>query len=222
MTILGLSDWIDPLIYSEKMKYRMKDVDLIISCGDVNSNYLDFVMSELNKPLLYVVGNHVNHEDYEKDFSGKFLLHIPRCFKNLHLKMYNIDGVLITGFQGSNWYNGGPFQYRQFEVFFKLITLLPKLIFNRIVYGRFLDIFVTHAPPYGVGDKKDQCHRGLKAFNLFIKLFSPQLHLHGHVHIYDINKNREKIYSKTKVINCSGFFKTNLMIKKKVKIRKNR
>ena len=66
MNILVVSDWIDHLIYSEKMKSRMSDVDLVISCGDLPFNYLDFVMSELNKPVFYVVGNHLEDKYYKK------------------------------------------------------------------------------------------------------------------------------------------------------------
>ena len=60
MNILVVSDWEEQLIYSEKMKYRMNDIDLVISCGDLSFSYLDFIMSELNKPVFYVVGNHLS------------------------------------------------------------------------------------------------------------------------------------------------------------------
>lgn len=212
MNILVISDWVEPVIYSEKMKYRMKDIDLIISCGDLSFNYLDFVMSELNKPLFYVVGNHVTDRHYAKDIGNKFKLIAPPCFNNLHLKCYEVNHLLIAGFEGSVWYNGGPFQYKQWEVFMKLLKLFPKLLYNRIKYGRYLDIFVTHSPPYEVGDRPDPCHRGLKGFNWFIKLFKPKYFFHGHVHIYDINVKREKEYFGTKIINCTGYYKVSVMI----------
>ncbi|OHD11769.1 MAG: hypothetical protein A2086_12005 [Spirochaetes bacterium GWD1_27_9] len=210
MDILGVSDWIDPLIYSEQLKYRMAGVDIIISCGDISSSYLDFIMSELNKPLYFVVGNHVGRSRISKTPLGQTALDMPSCFKNLHLKVHNYEGLLITGFQGSIWYNGGPFQYKQWEVYFRLLKILPRLIYNKIRYGRFIDIFVSHSAPFGVGDQKDPCHIGLKAFNLFIKLFKPKLFLHGHIHIYDRNENRIREYNGTKVVNCSGFMRTKI------------
>ncbi|MCG8571061.1 MAG: metallophosphoesterase [Spirochaetes bacterium] len=206
MKILVVSDWIDQLIYSEKMKYRMKDIDIVISCGDLSFQYLDFIMSELNKPLYYVVGNHVSRRSFKKNEFGDLVSDFPKCFKNLHLKHYKEDGKLMAGFEGCVWYNGGPFQYRQWKVYFYLLKMIPRLLFNKIIYGRYLDIFVAHSPPYKVGDREDPCHTGLKAFNWFIKVFKPKVFLHGHVHLY--NRNVEKVirYYETDVINCSGFY----------------
>ena len=135
MKILCVSDWIDPVIYSENMKERMKDVDLVISCGDISMGYLDFIMSELNKPIYFVVGNHVNYNRIKKTFLGNYKLEYPDCFSNLHLKVYNFNGFLMTGFQGSLWYNGGPFQYKQWEVYFQLFRIVPRLILNKLRYG---------------------------------------------------------------------------------------
>jgi uncharacterized protein len=208
MELLCVSDWIDPLIYSERMKYRMENVDIIISCGDVSTNYLDFIMSELNKPLFLVVGNHVGRSKIKKTFLGSPKLEVPQCFNNLHLKVFKYKGVLLTGFQGCVWYNGGPFQYKQWEVYLRMLKIVPRLIYNKIVHKRFIDIFVSHAAPYGIGDQEDPCHQGLKAFNLFIKLFKPKLFLHGHIHLYDRNKGREKNLGETRIINCSGFVRT--------------
>lgn len=210
MNILNIADWIDPTIYSEKMKYRMKDIDLIISCGDISVSYMDFIMSELNKPLIFVVGNHVSTSSYTKTIGGKAKVTIPDCFKNVHMKIININGLLISGFEGSIWYNGGPFQYKQWEVFVKLIKLIPRLLYNKFVHGRYIDIFVAHSPPFGVGDRQDPCHTGLKAFNWFIKRFKPQIFVHGHVHLYDRNSEKEINYNGTRVINCSGFYKLSI------------
>ena len=210
MEILGVSDWIDPLIYSEQMKYRMKDVDVVISCGDITFGYLDFIMSELNKPVFFVVGYHVNDNRLKKSTISKNKLKYPKCFHNLHLKVYKINNNLITGFQGSIWYNGGAFQYRQWEVYINLLKIIPRLIINKLFYGRYIDIFVAHAAPFGIGDKGDPCHVGLKAFNWFIKTFKPKLFLHGHIHLYDRNENKITEYKGTKIINCSGYIRTNI------------
>ena len=37
---------------------KLEGVDLIISCGDLSVNYLDFLVTMTNCPLLYVHGNH--------------------------------------------------------------------------------------------------------------------------------------------------------------------
>ena len=58
MKILCVSDQIDPLIYSVNIKERYQDVDLVISAGDLPMEYLEFIVSSLNKPLFFVFGNH--------------------------------------------------------------------------------------------------------------------------------------------------------------------
>lgn len=210
MKILVVADWIDPLIYSEHLKDRMSDVDIIVGCGDLTFGYLDFIMSELDKPVFFVTGNHVEENNLCLSSLGVSKLKTPEHFKNLHLKIYKTNGILIGGFQGSVWYNGGVFQYRQWEVYVAMLKMLPRLLFNKIFYGRFIDVFVTHAPPYGIGDLPDPCHTGIKAFNLFIKLFKPRLMLHGHVHLLDRNAQKVREYHGTQVINCTGYYKASL------------
>lgn len=205
MKILVISDWIDPLIYSANLKKRMSDIDFIISCGDIQSeDYFDFIVSQLNKELFYVVGNHLKTKYYKKGSFGEYKVTFPSCFKNIHRKIIKHKKLLIMGFQGSNWYNGGPFQYKPREVFLKLLKLVPKLIMNKLLYGRFIDIFVAHAPPLGVGDGSDHCHRGIDTFNKFIKWFKPKVFLHGHIHLRGNNISRENMYYSTRVINCTG------------------
>nr|MDA3852520.1 metallophosphoesterase [Spirochaetaceae bacterium] len=61
---------------------------------------------------------------------------------------------------------------------------------------------LTHAPPKGIGDKEDQCHRGFKIFLWFLKTFQPQYMIHGHIHIYDSNIPRKSLFLNTTIINC--------------------
>ena len=95
---------------------------------------------------------------------------------------------------------------------FKLLQLIPKLIYNKIRYGRFLDIFLTHATPRHVHDKEDPCHKGFKCFNKFIKRFKPLYMVHGHIHLYDLNEPRISIYDKTIVVNAYGHYVIELPI----------
>ena len=210
MKILAVADWIDPVIYSEQLKNRMADADIIVGCGDLTFGYLDFIMSELNKPVFFVTGNHVEDNNLQKTSMGTVRLKAPKCFNNLHLKVYRTNGILIGGFQGSVWYNGGVFQYRQWEVYAALLKMFPRLLFNKLSYGRYIDVFVTHAPPFGLGDLTDPCHVGIKAFRWFIRLFKPRLMLHGHVHLYDRNAQKITEYHGTQIINCTGYYKATM------------
>ena len=51
MKILAVSDRIDPRVYSDFCQERFKDVECVISCGDLPEHYLDFIVTNLNVPL---------------------------------------------------------------------------------------------------------------------------------------------------------------------------
>ena len=100
-------------------------------------------------------------------------------------------------------YNNGVNQFSDSSMFLYMLRIIPKLIINKIFYGRYLDILLTHAPPLGINDKKDICHRGFKSFLWFIKIFKPKYLVHGHIHLYDINNDRRMTkYYETTVVNA--------------------
>ena len=80
--------------------------------------------------------------------------------------------------------------------------MLPRLLLNRVHYGRYMDILITHSPPFGIHDEDTQAHRGLRAINWLIRVAKPRYHLHGHVHFHRRNLTTSKsIFRGTKVIN---------------------
>ena len=211
MKILCVSDHIDPVIYSHQIRKRFSHVDIILSAGDLRLTYYDFIVSNLNKPLLFVFGNHrLNGIEYYKK---KYRV---EPYKNLHRKLkfqsvggtyidsriVKIKGLLIGGLGGSMWYNGGINQFSEAGMFFKMMRMIPRLLWNRLFHGRFIDILLTHSPPRGIHDKKDRCHQGFKVFRLFMKLFKPRYLVHGHVHLYDQNEKRKDILGRTMIINA--------------------
>ena len=56
--LLCVADHVDPLVYSGAVKERFSHIDIVISCGDLKPNYYDFIVTSLNVPLYYVLGNH--------------------------------------------------------------------------------------------------------------------------------------------------------------------
>ncbi len=213
--ILCIADHVDPLVYSLQAKERFKDVDLVLSAGDLNMSYLGYVASTLNRPVLFVFGNH-NLKHYElfrqsqnfmrEGMNDTYLT--ANFFGSTYVgdRVRHIKGLLVAGLGGSIKYNDGKNQYSDLEMYFKCIRLIPRLLYNRIVHGRFLDILLTHSPPLGLGDRNDNCHRGFKAFRWFMKAFKPRYLLHGHVHLYDQNANREFDFHETKIINVYDHF----------------
>ena len=202
MKILSISDMVHGLIYSPQIKTRFNDIDLVISCGDLPYYYLEYIISSLDIPLYYVRGNHASkleacHNIEKREPWGGIDIH-RRCRRDQ-------SGLLLAGVEGCLRYNYGPHQYTQFDMWMNVLSLIPGLMLNKMKYGRYVDVFVTHAAPYKIHDALDRPHIGIKAFNWFHKVFKPSIHLHGHIHIYRQDTIRETVVDQTRVINTYGF-----------------
>lgn len=215
MKILCISDQIDPLIYSSSVKERFGDVDVVLCAGDLSSDYIDFVVSTLNKPTYFIFGNH-NLKDfpyYHRTSAGGGYIKEDKCtLEHSHGAIYagfktlREGNLLIAGTSGSLKYNNGQCQYTDRQMFFQLLKLIPSLIKNKLLYGRYLDIFLTHAPPLGIHDKKDPCHTGFKCYRWFLSKFKPSFMIHGHIHLYDLHDQRISMYEETCVINAFSHY----------------
>lgn len=212
MKILCISDSRDPLIYSPRVKSRFKDIDLVIAAGDLDLDYYGFIVSSLNKPLLFVFGNHnlSKIHQYRREYSTDFPPEVHPLTSELSSygatyvggKVRRVEGLIIAGLGGSMRYNDGQNQFTESGMLVRALRLVPKLLFHRIVHGRFLDILLTHAPPRGIQDMSDLPHRGFKVFLWFMRTFKPRFLIHGHVHLYDINAKRVTLYFSTQVVNA--------------------
>ncbi len=218
MRILCISDTTRTLAFSANVKEIYKNVDLILSCGDMPLESYDYVSTMLNRDLCYVYGNH-NLKDFNKALKKDDAL-FKGSIKNKEQELgyqkfygFMIDGkcyrdkksgLLIAGLGGSMNYNGGDSQYTERQMRYRMWKLIPQLMYNKRKYGRYLDILITHAPPFGIGDGPDLCHRGFKCFLSFIDKYQPKYLLHGHVHLDDRNAPRENFRGNTKIINVYG------------------
>jgi len=203
MKILAVSDQEVPLIYSTSVAQRFGNIDLVIGCGDLHFYYLEFLVSALNMPVYYVNGNHTHKIEHtslgERTYPwGATELH-QRCLRD------RASGLLLAGIEGSLSYNYGPHQYSQSEMWWMVWGLVPALLINQMRYGRYLDVFVTHAPPWKIHDQDDRPHQGIKAFNWLIKVFQPTYHLHGHIHLYRQDARVETQVGATRVVNTYGY-----------------
>jgi Icc-related predicted phosphoesterase len=211
MKILCISDQIDPLVYTNTIRERFKDVDIVLSAGDLPMDYLDFIVSSLNKPLYFVFGNHnLNELSYytgaaqinyaeSRSYQGSGAVHIGS-------KIARHEGLIIAGLGGSMRYNRGDNQFTEFQMMMEILKLVPAMVFNRIFRGRFVDILLTHASPKGIHDRKDRCHWGFKAFLWFMRTFKPRFLVHGHIHLYSLSDVRVTDYGETRVINAFSHY----------------
>lgn len=193
MKVLVVSDVEDTLLYDHFRKERVAGVELIISCGDLKQDYLDFLMTMVNVPMIYVRGN---HDDTYFDDPPLGAV----CIEN---KIYKQNGIRFLGLGGCMRYlRDSKTMFSEREMKRRIFRLRPKLAFNK-----GFDVLVTHAPAAGYGDMSDsRTHKGFQCFNRLMEKYRPQFMFHGHVHN---NYGRVKLSSKhpsgTQIINCCGF-----------------
>jgi uncharacterized protein len=199
MKILAVSDQVLDYIYQPKVRQLYPDIDLVVGCGDLPFYYLEFLISALDVPLVYVRGNHDRGPQYTVE--GRVLTEVHGGI-DLHGRVLKVDNLLFAGLEGSMRYRpGAPLMYSESEMRWHVARLLPGLLRNKVRYGRFLDILVTHSPAYGIHDRPDLAHIGFKIFLNFVRLFKPRYLLHGHIHIYRQDTIRETRYYDTEIIN---------------------
>lgn len=133
-----------------------QDFDLVVTLGDIPRDTLDYILF-MSKTLtsLGVLGNHDPKEIIE--------------LNNIHCKVVEFKGIKIGGFGGSLKYKDEPNHYTEKEAA-KKIQKMP-----------YVDIFISHSPPYSTSDQNDPVHCGFKAFDDYIELKRPRYWLHGHL-----------------------------------------
>jgi uncharacterized protein len=191
MKILSVSDQVEKSFYDSRDDERFDGVGLILSCGDLPPEYLTYLHGRIDVPLLYVKGNH------DLRYASK----PPNGCLNAHQRIIRFKGLKILGLDGSRWYNGGPNQYTEQEMRFKVWGLMP-----RIWWEGGLDVVITHAPPRYIHDAEDRCHRGFKVYRRLIDRYRPKLFIHGHIHArFEEPGDRETMVGQTRVINTYGY-----------------
>lgn len=187
MKILAISDMVSRRYYDFFRPGCLDEFDLIISCGDLPREYLEFLVTMAHCPLLYVHGNH--DESYEES--------PPEGCICIDDRVYVYHGVRIMGLGGSFRYRRGTFMYTERQMIRRFLRLLPRLYL-----AKGLDILVTHAPALGLNDFDTMSHRGFDIFNWILRYFHPRYFLHGHIHRnYAIIPQKTQVDSTT-VINA--------------------
>ena len=188
MRILALSDEESPYLWDYYVPGRLKEYDLILSCGDLKSDYLSFLVTMSRCPVLYVHGNH----------DTNYITFPPEGCDCIDDKLVVYNGIRILGLGGCYRYHPGDHQYTEREMRRRIRRRQLKLWLAGGV-----DIVVTHAPPSGLGDWDDPAHRGFQALRELIDKYHPRYLLHGHVHMnYSSGMPRVIDYNGTHVVNA--------------------
>ena len=190
MKILLVSDEEDRFLWDYYTPGRLKGIDLILSAGDLKAEYLSFLVTMANRPLLYVHGNH----------DGGYAQRPPEGCQCIDGKLVTVGGLRILGLGGSALYNGGPHQYTEKQMRRRIHRLRLKLALTGGV-----DIVLTHAPVRGFGDEDNMTHRGFEAFLPLLDQYQPRYLVHGHIHQrYGANRPRCHQYGETTIVNATG------------------
>ncbi|HZA39783.1 MAG TPA: metallophosphoesterase [Actinomycetota bacterium] len=207
--ILAVSDEVSNLAYHGG--FADLKPDLIVACGDLPFDYLEYLVTTISKPLVYVPGNHdpdltpkrqasttINFLAYsELDNPGA-----EGC-TNIDGRIVDVAGLRVGGLGGSHRYRKGPNQYTQKEMARRCRRLLLRSRLRRR-RSRLVDLLITHSPPRGIGDDDDPCHQGFESFHHMVKAASPKYLVHGHIHPYGLNPADRQIDGTT-VVNAVGY-----------------
>ena len=198
MKILALSDIVDERVYSENLIRNYGDVDIVVGCGDLPYYYLEYVVTMLNRPVLYVYGNHDGKPQVLAD--GRVVYEAEGC-SLIDSRTTRESNVLFMGLGGSIRYQPQALQqYTEGQMRARVRRMLPRLYLNRVRYGRYIDVVVAHSPPFGIHDGDDPAHIGFKTFLSLMDRFKPRLLLHGHIHEWRRDQVTRTSVGGTKVI----------------------
>ncbi|HVM63719.1 MAG TPA: metallophosphoesterase [Acidimicrobiales bacterium] len=157
-----MSDVVDELLCAHAS--HGIDAELVVSCGDLPNEYLEYLVAVTGVPLVYVPGNHDGRQG-------------PSGCTNIDGRVEDILGLRVGGLGGSMRYRDGPHQYTERQMARRARRLVRA--------AGHLDVFVAHSPPAGAGDEPDDvAHRGFASFLDVIDHCHPKVMLYGHVPVY--------------------------------------
>ena len=197
MKILAISDVVEPILYGAGLEKYVSGVEAVVSCGDLPFEYLEYITTFSGAPVYYVLGNH------DPDRVDK----APGGCTPLDGRVVDAgDGLVLAGLSGSMLYSGGPNQRTEGAMRSRAKVLSGRIRLRRLLGREAPNVFVSHAPPRGYGDREDPAHVGFEAFLNLIDGHEPQLGLHGHVHLYGPNEKENRVTRRgvTEILNVYG------------------
>jgi uncharacterized protein len=139
--------------------------DLVLSAGDLPWHYVEYVVSSVDAPAVFVPGNHdPSIERARLGRNGTYTADGLPCDGPRPHGAVNADGLIveaaglrIAGLGGCVRYKPGPHQYTQRQY----VGRARRLIRHARAVGA-IDVVLSHAPPLGLGDGTTSRTRGSK------------------------------------------------------------
>ena len=188
MRILAVSDEECPALWEYYTPGKLKEFDLILSCGDLKPQYLSFLVTMARCPVLYVHGNH----------DDRYAQTPPEGCDCIEDKLICYNGLRILGLGGCRQYHPGAHQYTE-----KQMRRRIRKLRGQIKRAGGVDLVLTHAPARGLGDSDDPAHIGFEALRELLEEYQPAYLVHGHVHLrYGQDTPRLLTYRDTTIVNA--------------------
>ncbi|MBK1788926.1 metallophosphoesterase family protein [Prauserella cavernicola] len=178
---LVVADEVDERLWTDRA--RRLSVDLVLAAGDLPFGYLEHLANALEKPLVFVPGNHdpeltgytrrrglVLRAGFPARWPG------PEGGVDADARVVEVAGLRVAGLGGSLRYNDGPNQWSQRQQARRARRLVRR------AGAAPVDVLLTHAPPRGVGDREDRAHQGFDCLHRVVRRLRPDWLLHGHIH----------------------------------------
>jgi calcineurin-like phosphoesterase family protein len=206
-----VSDEIVESLWTEWVRERAEGVDLVLAAGDLPFDYLEYLADELDRPCVFVPGNHdADLSGYARTRGlwtrGGFPVSWPgpAGAVNADGRVVDVAGLRIAGLGGSIRYNDGPNQWTERQQAHRAAKVARAAARRERRDGRRVDVLLTHAPPKDLGDRDDPPHRGFACLHTAVARMRPQLLLHGHIHPHG-QPIPDRELGNTRVVNTVGY-----------------
>jgi 3',5'-cyclic AMP phosphodiesterase CpdA len=207
--VLAVADEVVEKLWTDRV--RRLDVDLVLGAGDLPFDYLAFLASALDRPCVFVPGNHDcdlggytnvrglwTRAGMPAEWPG------PAGGVNVDGAVVDVAGLRIAGLGGSIRYNAGPNQWTERQQARRSRRMARLAGWRRLRDGRGVDVLLTHSPPAGCGDRDDPPHRGFACLHDTVRRLRPQFLLHGHIHPHG-EAVPDRRLDGTRVVNVVGY-----------------
>jgi calcineurin-like phosphoesterase family protein len=207
--VLAVADEVVEMLWTEQV--RQHSVDLVLAAGDLPFDYLEFLVTALDRPCVFVPGNH------DPDLTGYANVRGlwtrdglparwpgPSGAVNADGRVVDVAGLRIAGMGGSIRYNRGPNQWTERQQARRARRLARLAGWRRLRDGRAVDVLLTHSPPKDCGDRDDPPHRGFACLHDTVRRLAPTLLLHGHIHPHG-EPVPDRSLGGTRIVNVVGY-----------------
>lgn len=193
MRVLAVADKESAYYYDFYTPGKLSEFDLILACGDLRREYLEFLATLARCPVVYVRGNH----------NDSFLDSPPEGCICAEDRIVVCGGVRILGLGGSHRYQNGRNMYTEGQMSRRIRKMQFQLWKNK-----GFDILLTHAPARHINDFDTLSHQGFQCFVGLLDRYQPKYFVHGHIHRnYGVNIPQWTVRGATNIINAYDYCK---------------